>query len=161
LFQYYTLVRLLQQKQVVLLLSLDGQRLYLFYHDGVYTILTASLDDEGPIFNPKKSTSKVFIWSLIDIQERDEPNWRLTRPPYHPWQQFKSLLGGFFDRRIPPLRGGICGYPTHLIFRWLPFRRLHPSSMDGFGIRSLRYCRRCRWDHLASCSGDISTISGG
>ena len=35
----------------------------------------------------------------------------------HPWQQFGSLLGGFFDRRIPPLTGVIWWYPMHLIFR--------------------------------------------
>ena len=108
LFQYYTLVRLLQQKQVVLLLSLDGQRLYLFYHNGVHTILTALLDDED-LPNPKKSTSKVFIWSLIDIQERDEPHWLLTRPPCSPVQtaRLDSCRHNIWNKERMPLTTGL------------------------------------------------------
>jgi hypothetical protein len=110
LFRYYTLVRLLQQKQVVLLLSLDGQRLYLFYHDGVYTMLTASLDDDlQDLPNRKILSSKVFIWSLIDIQERNEPDWLLTRPPCLPVQTapLDSCRYKIWNKERTPLPTGL------------------------------------------------------
>jgi hypothetical protein len=85
LFQFYALVRLLQQKQVVLFLSRSGEELYLFYHDGVHTIPTASLKDSDlPI--PSTLSSDVFIWSLFDIPERNEPNTLLVLPPCVPVQ---------------------------------------------------------------------------
>jgi len=83
LFEYYTLIRLLQQKQIVLFSSRDSQRLYLFYHDVVYTILTNSVT-ELPL--RKISSSDVFIWSLFDIPERNEPKLPLTYPPCMPIQ---------------------------------------------------------------------------
>lgn len=59
--------------------------LYLFYHDGVHTIPTASLKDSDlPI--PSTSLSDVFIWSLFDISERNEPNTLLVLPPCVPVQ---------------------------------------------------------------------------
>jgi hypothetical protein len=85
LFQYYVLVRLLQQKQVVLFLSRSGQDLYLFYHDGVHTIPTASLKDAS-LPRPSTLLSDVFIWSLFDIPERNEPNTLLVFPPCVPVQ---------------------------------------------------------------------------
>jgi hypothetical protein len=131
LFQYYTLVRLLQQKQIVLLLSLDGQRLYLFYHDRVHTILTASLDDED-LPSPKKSTLKVFIWSLIDIQERDEPNWLLTRPPCLPVQtaRLDSCRYKIWDKHRMPLCTGLPLWTHEELAQGyvLPISSFSPSS---------------------------------
>jgi hypothetical protein len=46
----------------------------------------------------------------IPQHEHTKPQ-RLLPLPLHPWQQFRGLLGGFFDRWETHLRGGICGYP--------------------------------------------------
>jgi len=89
LFQFYVFVRLLQQKQVVLLLSWSGKELYLFYHDGVHTIPTASLKGSDlPI--PSTLLSDIFIWSLFDIPERNLPNVLLVLPPCLPVQTTSS-----------------------------------------------------------------------
>ncbi|KAF8522168.1 hypothetical protein BU17DRAFT_45229 [Hysterangium stoloniferum] len=68
LFLFYLLVRLLQQKQIVLF-SLDGDELFLFFHDAVY-VADAGRRTVPPM---AKSSSGVFIWSLFDISARREP----------------------------------------------------------------------------------------
>lgn len=72
LFQYYILVRLLQRKQVVLF-SLDGEKLFLFYHDKVYTPEPTSVLSSLQLPRSKPSSSDVFVWSLFDINQRSEP----------------------------------------------------------------------------------------
>lgn len=87
LFLYYLLVRLLQRKQVVLF-SLNGERLYLFFHNEVYTVsvmtLTQAIDVSLPI--PISYSSKVFIWSLFDIRQPREPESFLVTYPCLPVQ---------------------------------------------------------------------------
>ena len=66
---FYLLVRLLQLRQVVLF-TLDGEDLYLFYHGKVYTTTIALLyttQREYRLPQPKSQTSEVFIWSLFHI----------------------------------------------------------------------------------------------
>ncbi|CAA7259059.1 unnamed protein product [Cyclocybe aegerita] len=84
LFQYYLLVRLIQQKQPVLF-SPDGDRLYLFYDRRVYTGWL-SKDPGLELPEPKVTPSKLFIWSLFDIREKKEPKLKLICRPCLPVQ---------------------------------------------------------------------------
>ena len=80
--------RLLQRRQVVLF-TVNGDSLYLFYHGNVYTTAMAMLITIPESFRlpkPKLRTSKVFMWSLFDIQEQQEPAAFLTNPPCLPVQ---------------------------------------------------------------------------
>ncbi|KAL4249333.1 Crinkler effector [Abortiporus biennis] len=62
-FQYYLLARLLQQGQVVLI-SLDGVNIFLFYFDKVYA---ASMTNSELVQYPSGSTKNLLsIWSLVD-----------------------------------------------------------------------------------------------
>jgi hypothetical protein len=86
LFLIYLLVRLLQLKQVVLF-TLDGERVYLFYHEKVYTTYIPQLNAIQPELQlPKPKTSKVFIWSLFDVYKEQEPELLLVRQPCFPVQ---------------------------------------------------------------------------
>ena len=71
LFQYYLLIRLLQQKQVVLF-SMNGTELFLFYFGEVWTAM-AHPDLDLP--KSQRMPSHVFIWSLFEAEM--EPNERL------------------------------------------------------------------------------------
>ena len=108
LFQYYALVCLLQQKQVILLLSLDGQWLYLFYYNSVHTTL---VDEVQGLNLPdcKMLSSKVFIWSLFDIQEQNELKRLLTCPPCLPVQTAPLDLCQYkiWDKELSPLLTGL------------------------------------------------------
>ncbi|KAF8513262.1 hypothetical protein BU17DRAFT_68876 [Hysterangium stoloniferum] len=73
LFLYYLLVRLLQQKQIVLF-SLGDHELFLFFHDAVYSA-NPRMHPSPP--TPKSSSPDVFIWSLVDISVRQESQWPL------------------------------------------------------------------------------------
>jgi len=69
------LVRLLQWRQVVLF-TLNGERLYLFYHGKVYTTTIQLLNAIEPgqqLPKPKSWSSNVFIWTLFDIEKRKGP----------------------------------------------------------------------------------------
>lgn len=84
LFHYYLLVQLLQRKQVVLF-SPDGKNVY---HNEVYTANMETLAKQGldvslPIPMP---SSRVFIWSLFDINEPKEPAKFLVAYPCLPVQ---------------------------------------------------------------------------
>jgi len=73
------LVRLLLRKQIVLF-TLNGERLYLFYHGKVYTTTMQSLNAIEPgrqLPNRKSWSSKVFIWTLFDIENRKGPEMLL------------------------------------------------------------------------------------
>jgi hypothetical protein len=88
LFLFYLLVRLLQLRQVVLF-TLDGNDLYLFYHGEVYTTTVASLNTTQKLFRlpqPESQTSEVFMWSLFDIREKQEPDLVLITHPCVPVQ---------------------------------------------------------------------------
>ena len=68
---------------------MDGERLFLFYHDRVYTATTASLAEvqRGKRFpEPKLSSSNVFLWSSFDIKGNNEPRRFLVQPPCLPVQ---------------------------------------------------------------------------
>ena len=108
LFQYYLLVRLLQRKQIVLF-SMDGERLYLFYHDKVYTasMVTRAIDMRLP--QPKSWSSNVFIWSLFDIRERNEPEMFLVLPPSLPVQTASpdSIRYKIWNKERTPLFTGL------------------------------------------------------
>jgi len=67
-FLPYLLIRLLQQKQIVLF-TLDGVRLYLFYHDQVYF----GRIEDFTLTLPYCEKDGTFIWSLFDIKARMEP----------------------------------------------------------------------------------------
>ena len=84
LFNCYLLVRLLQRKQVVLF-SLDGEELFLFYFyfGEVYEALASEVKRKFP---EPKSSSGVFIWSLFDIAEEKEPMKHLYNSPCFPVQ---------------------------------------------------------------------------
>ena len=71
----YLLIRLLQQRQIVLF-TVDGVRLYLFYHDQVYFGQIASFT----LTLPESTKDDIFIWSLFDIKNREEPAEVLLRP---------------------------------------------------------------------------------
>jgi hypothetical protein len=87
LFLYYLLVRLLQQKQVVLF-SPNSKKLFLFYHNGVYTASMNMLDTGIGILlpNPVSYSLHVFIWLLFDIHKREEPETFLVAYPCLPVQ---------------------------------------------------------------------------
>jgi len=90
LFLIYLLVRLLQLKQVVLF-TLDGERVYLFYYKKVYTTYIPQLNTIQPELQlPKPKTSKVFIWSLFDVYKEREPELLLVRQPCFPVQAASS-----------------------------------------------------------------------
>jgi len=85
LLQFYLLVELLVLKQLVLF-TLDGARLYLFYHGKVYTISMSRLLAAQPghrLPEPKTSSSRAFIWSLFDIRKQEEPELLLVTPAYN------------------------------------------------------------------------------
>jgi len=73
MFLPYLLIRLLQQKQIVLF-TMDGDRLYLFYHDQVYVGHINSV-----LHLPERKRGDIFIWSLFDIKKREEPPAVLLR----------------------------------------------------------------------------------
>lgn len=111
LFQYYLLVRLLQYKQVVLF-SMDGARVFLFYHDRVYTATTASLADaqrEEQFPLPKLLSSKVFLWSLFDIKGKNEPQRFLVQRPCLPVQTASLDPSRYktWDKERTPLLTGL------------------------------------------------------
>ena len=84
LFNFYLLVRLLQRNQVVLF-SLDGNLLRLFYFGKVYQAFAPDVEDKLP--TPKSSSGvRVFIWSLFDIAKKDEPMRYLYNLPCCPVQ---------------------------------------------------------------------------
>lgn len=86
--QFYMLLRLLLRKQVVLFI-LNGERLYLFYYGKVYTTTMQSLNaiESGrQLPNQKLWSSKVFIWTLFDIENRKGPQMRLLTPLCSPVQ---------------------------------------------------------------------------
>lgn len=107
LFLQYLLIRLLQQEQIVLLLSPEGDRLYLFYHNKVTTaVLDAQQKLELP--TPKSSSSNVFIWSLFDMLELKEPLRYLVRPPCLPIQTaLDPLEYRRLDEKFSPLFTGL------------------------------------------------------
>ncbi|KIM35042.1 hypothetical protein M413DRAFT_449923 [Hebeloma cylindrosporum] len=154
LFQYYALIRLLQQKQVVLLLSPDAQQLFLFYHDGVHTMRTKSLDDEYMLPECKIPSSEVFIWSLFDIPERKEPEWLLARPPCLPVQvapldpcRYKI----WFKERLPLLLG-LPLWTREELIQGLPYQRKYPALLDAF-CKVYASTSLDRWDLLEAFPG--------
>ncbi|KAF8803006.1 hypothetical protein BYT27DRAFT_7196153 [Phlegmacium glaucopus] len=84
LFQYYLLIRLLQLKQVVLF-TLDGEDLLLFYHDAVYQGVLGDIRREV-LPEAKSPSSNIFIWSLFDIEGQNEPETILVQAPCLPVQ---------------------------------------------------------------------------
>ena len=70
----YLLIRLLQQKQIVLF-TVDGVNLYLFYHGQVYFGQTKST-----LALPERTKDDIFIWSLFNIKNREEAAEVLLRP---------------------------------------------------------------------------------
>ncbi|KAI0790012.1 hypothetical protein C8Q75DRAFT_763582 [Abortiporus biennis] len=76
-FQYYILARLLQQKQIIVA-SLDGESVLLFYFNKVYY---ASSSFPGLLQYPVRSTStETFLWSLVDTDKgKNEPAPGLQR----------------------------------------------------------------------------------
>ena len=88
LFNYYLLVRLLQLKQVVLF-SPDGDVVYLFYGNEVFTVGMGVLASQGidvPLPRPISRSSNVFIWTLFDIRDTKGPAKFLTAYPCFPVQ---------------------------------------------------------------------------
>jgi len=87
-FLYYLLVRLLQRKQIVVF-SIDGEELFFFHHDNVYTADVTGLkilESTLRLPQPKSSRSDIFIWSLFDIKKRDEPDNLFVLQPCLPVQ---------------------------------------------------------------------------
>ncbi len=84
---YYLLIRLLQQKQVVLFTA-DGAELFLFFGDTVYS--TDLKADAKPRLPTAKSSSNIFIWSLFDILKRTEPESPLLDCRCYPIQSASS-----------------------------------------------------------------------
>lgn len=86
LFNYYLLVRLLQRKQVILF-SPDGEVVYLFYFNEVYTVSMNGLSVPGVgVSYPHPISSDSFIWSLFDIHEKKEPARFMVSYPCCPVQ---------------------------------------------------------------------------
>ncbi|KIL59542.1 hypothetical protein M378DRAFT_169206 [Amanita muscaria Koide BX008] len=154
LFLYYLLIRLLQRKQVVLF-SPDGEALYLFYHDQVYSTRVGSIDESLPLplFN-----SNVFIWSLFDIRKPNEPERFLVTYPCLPVQTASPdpIRYKIWNKERMPLRTGLPLWTRDELARGLQhqlryhslFAALHeacsstnPSDSDPldvyFGVRAL------------------------
>ncbi|KAL4249321.1 Crinkler effector [Abortiporus biennis] len=73
LFQYYCLARLLREKQIVLI-SLDGISIYLFYFDEVYIAHLVDVEN----LNYPRARKHEFIWLLVDTETQGiEPSPRL------------------------------------------------------------------------------------
>ncbi len=112
LFLFYLLVRLLQLQQVVLF-TLDGNNLYLFYHGKVYTTTMALLYTTQRAYRlpqPKSQTSlKVFMWSLFDIHKKQEPDWVLITHPCLPVQAAPpdSIRFKIWRKEFQPMRVGL------------------------------------------------------
>ena len=127
-FQFYLLVRLLQLQQVVLF-TLDGERLYLFYHGRVYTSYIAQLISFQPELQlPVPKTSNVFIWSLFNICEKQEPKPLLFKPPCIPVQTASP----------DPIRFKMCGLGIAifcvLACRYGPAKSLHKGMLCLFRV---------------------------
>ena len=105
LFNYYLLVRLLQQKQVILF-SPDGEEVFLFYHNEVYTLRMEAL---SAYMLPQPIFSDVFIWSLFDIREAREPKKFLVNYPCFPVQVTSPnpIRYKVWDKERMPLRTGL------------------------------------------------------
>ncbi|KAF8968253.1 hypothetical protein BDZ97DRAFT_1799501 [Flammula alnicola] len=134
LLLYYLLVRLLHLKQVVLF-SLDGVRLHLFYHDKVHTVSTMALlavQQEQQLPKPK-SSRKVFIWSLFDIREQNEPERFLVHRPCLPVQA--ALLDPIryetWYEEESPLLTGLPLWTRDELARGLPYQQQYQSLWDA------------------------------
>jgi len=111
LFLIDLLVRLLQLQQVVLF-TLDGNILFLFYHRKVYTTCLTSLHTTQISFwlpQPKPQTPGVFMWSLFDISERREPDMVLINHPCLPVQAASPDPVRFkiWHKEFQPMRVGL------------------------------------------------------
>ncbi|KAI0782886.1 hypothetical protein C8Q75DRAFT_785750 [Abortiporus biennis] len=76
-FQYYLLICLLHENQVVLFtVGVGGRRTYLFFFDTVYTkIIQEDSDGSNSESEFSKSTTDGFIWSLFDTRRQNrEPS---------------------------------------------------------------------------------------
>lgn len=137
LFLYYLLVRLLQQKQKVLF-SPDGEVLYLFNDDHVYESSTSEIKTSRHL--PKsKSTSKIFLWSLFDIEEAMEPKGFLTRRPCLPVQATSpdpSQYKTWREERYPLLTA-LPLWTDKELLAGLPFQDEYPALMEALQANTL------------------------
>ncbi len=143
LFLIYFLVRLLQLKQVVLF-TLDGERLYLFYHGRVYTTYIPQLNAIQPELQlPEPKTSKVFIWSLFDVREKQEPKQLLFKPPCIPVQTASPdpIRFKMWVRDRDPLRVGLPLWTREELAQAyvVPISCLYPYLNILYTLRSLPY----------------------
>ncbi|KAJ3497409.1 hypothetical protein NLJ89_g10352 [Agrocybe chaxingu] len=134
LFQYYLLVRLLQQKQLVLF-SLDGEWLYLFYHHGVYTVTMPTLAAVQPglqLPEPTSMSSNVFIWSLFDIQKREEPDLLFVTQPCLPVQTASPdpCRYKIWDKERSPLLAGLPLWSRDELAQGLRYQKRYQSLLD-------------------------------
>ena len=83
MFQPYLLVHLLQRKQNVLF-SPDGKKLVLFYFGEVYISV---VPPERLIFPQSRGKDfHVFLWSLFDVRQAEEPILQLICHGHFPVQ---------------------------------------------------------------------------
>jgi len=94
------------------LFTLDGARLYLFYHGKVYTIAMSQLLVARPgdrLPKRKNLSSKTFIWSLFDIRKQEEPELLLVTLPCLPVQTASPHPSRYhiWDKTHHPLHTGL------------------------------------------------------
>lgn len=135
MFQYYILVRLLQHKQIVLF-TMDGEHLWLFYHDGVYMTTTASLVGVQPAEQlpvPKLLSSEVFLWSLFEIEGRNEPETFLVKRPCMPVQTASLGPSQYrtWEKERTPLLTGLPLWTHDELMQGFPYQENYQSLLDA------------------------------
>ncbi|KAF8802999.1 hypothetical protein BYT27DRAFT_7196147 [Phlegmacium glaucopus] len=130
LFQYYLLIRLLQLKQVVLF-TLNGEDLLLFYHNEVHQAVLGDIRREV-LPQAKSQSSNIFIWSLFDIEGQNEPKGILVRPPCLPVQTASpnpSRYKTWYKERAP-LFTALPLWTHDELMKGLPYQERYHSLMS-------------------------------